>query len=219
MRMEVGQLEHGARPVTVSVPAACDCDQLELAILVRRGLPCAADQRRCAWLTAHGATPLGGRVRFNVSVAGEYRPVARCAGGVPVYGSQQRLPGLDLASWNVRLWGQRHDDMAVVRVLEQTDDTGDGAFFPQLVVSLYWRPASGRQRLRTRRTATFSAQTGCEAEFYRLAADPGGRFVVDARPAGSWVCRGANDGCQRRGAALNYLDAISQHALDGAIAS
>ena len=138
------------------------------------------------------------------------RRVADLFAGQPV-----TVSGLDLGSWNVSIAASTRGDDLVVRVLRQLDAGATDAYFPDLYVSLLRPRRQGEYGPRTvayRRAAFVPAEHGARAEFSDAAIGSLYGYRVDVRPAGSWVCQGANDGCQKRYAMVEELLELTEQA-------
>ncbi|KAF0297616.1 hypothetical protein FJT64_004966 [Amphibalanus amphitrite] len=160
---------------------------------------------------------------FLVSVGGQFRPRAACR--PPGFESKRRgrrrsarlfdgeptfIEGIDLPSWNVSISATERADRLEVRVLRQMDGSGSGSYFPELFVTLYRPPDEARwpPRRLARRRVPFTPADGSTVQF--SSSLPGHK--VDVRPAGSWVCQGANDGCQKRYAPVDELLELTERA-------
>ena len=208
-------------------------------MLQNRGIPCPPDvssrdaRYRCAWMTAHRAATNTSSASFLVSVGGKFRPVVRChhprsaesRGGDRrrrrvarlFAGEPEVLPGIDLKTWNASIAASRSGEDLVVRVVGQMYADGEtDAFFPDLFVTLFRPPNEGEygSRIVAYERVSFSpdVEGGARVEFDGVAAGGLSGYMVDVRPAGSWVCQGANDGCQKRYAMVEDLLDLTERA-------
>ena len=222
--MRLGLRSGDGQLVSVSAPAHCRCDELELDVLQNRGIPCARGDSSCSWMTAHASgRPENHTASFRVPVGGWFRPRALCQpprfvaerrrlGRRPSYllfdGEPRQMNGIDLRSWNVSLAASTRDDHLEVRVVRQMDAGGSGVHFPELFVTLYRPPSEPRwplQRVAQHRVQASDEQGGATVLFQNAALGRLYGWRVDVRPARSWVCVGANDGCQKRYAMVEEL--------------
>jgi len=221
VRLEVGSaVVDGATPVSVpAIPASCGCSSVELQVLQRTYVPCAAGQRGCSWFEAYNTDSSSTAFNVSVPMAGEYRAVAQCGAFNSLGSESRRVQGLDARSWNVSIAAARCGSKLRVWVIRQWDeshdsnDTGSAIYFPRLTVSIYSRPPGDRWRrmIARNRDVPFvvtpgASKFGAEVEFEGLAMDDldNQHYQVDVRPC-DWVCDGNNDGCQRRWVYLNNL--------------
>ena len=209
---------------------------MELSVLQRSGIPCAPEAARgalqCAWMQTHSAETNSSRARFLVSVAGRFRPMVRCRppwladerrqrrmrAASLFIGEARTLPGIDLLSWNVSLSASSRGGDLIVGVVRQMSAGDPDAYFPELAVTLLRPPGPGEFGRRVadfRRVAFSPSDKGIQVNFTGAAQGDLYGYRVTAKPAHSWVCQGANDGCQKRYAMLEDLLLLTEEYRAG----